>query len=192
VTLEAYFGRHLLCIHAPVCGLGPALEANGDLYSCDHFVEPGYLLGNINETHLVELLAKPQQRQFGENKRDTLTNQCQACQVRHLCNGGCPKDRFVLSREGEPGHNYLCEGLELFFRHTTAAMQVMARLVQQRRAPAEVMKWVAEEDEERGPYHPCPCGSGQKFKFCHGNKSPTSPFSGLSFKAPGPKPEALT
>ena len=118
VTLEAYFGRHLLCIHAPTCGYGPALESNGDLYSCDHFVEPRYLLGNIHETHMLELVASPEQRKFGEDKRDTLTAQCRSCEVRQLCNGGCPKDRFARSRDGEPGQNYLCAGLELFFKHT--------------------------------------------------------------------------
>ena len=110
VTLEAYFGRHLLCIHAPTCGYGPALEHNGDLYTCDHFVEPGQKLGNIATTPLVDLVASPQMRKFGEDKRDTLTKQCRQCEVRFLCNGGCPKDRFALSRDGEPGHNYLCAG----------------------------------------------------------------------------------
>ena len=108
VTLEAFFGRHLLCIHAPTCGYGPALEHNGDLYSCDHFVEPKYKLGNIHETHMAALVASPAQRQFGLDKRDTLTRQCRECRVRNWCNGGCPKDRFALSRDGEPGQNYLC------------------------------------------------------------------------------------
>lgn len=180
VTLEAYFGRHLLCIHAPTCGYGPALEHNGDLYSCDHFVEPRFKLGNIHETHMLELVASPAQRKFGQDKRDTLTAQCQDCRVRHLCNGGCPKDRFALSRDGEPGQNYLCAGLELFFTHTGPAMQAMARLLQQSRPPADVMALIAAEDARRGPYQPCPCGSGSKFKFCHGNKAPHSPFSGVS------------
>ena len=179
VTLEAFFGRHLLCIHAPTCGNGPVLEHNGDLYSCDHFVEPEYLLGNIHETHMVTLVAKPEQRKFGLDKRDTLTTQCQECKVRHLCNGGCPKDRFSLSRTGEPGHNYLCPGLELFFMHTGPAFSAMARLLQQNRAPSEVMASVHAEDARRGPYAPCPCGSDRKFRFCHGAKAPSSPFSGL-------------
>ena len=68
VTLEAYFGRHLLCIHAPTCGYGPALEHNGDLYSCDHFVEPRFQLGNIHETHMLELVASPEQRKFGRRQ----------------------------------------------------------------------------------------------------------------------------
>lgn len=118
VTLEACFGRYKLCIHAPTCGYGPALEYNGDLYACDHFVEPRFRLGNIHETHMLEMVASTAQRNFGDDKRDTLTRQCQQCEVRAFCNGGCPKDRFVLSRDGEPGHNYLCEGLYAFFSHT--------------------------------------------------------------------------
>ena len=170
VTLEAFFGRHLLCLHAPTCGYGPALEHNGDLYSCDHFVEPRFKLGNIHQTHMLELVASPGQRKFGDNKRDTLTTQCQECKVRHLCNGGCPKDRFALSRDGQPGQNYLCPGLELFFMHTGPAFTRMAQMIQQGHAPSEVMAWVAAEDEKHGPYQPCPCGSGKKFRFCHGKK----------------------
>jgi uncharacterized protein len=168
VTLHAYFGEHLLCIHAPTCGYGPALEHNGDLYTCDHFVEPDFLLGNINETHMIELVASPQMRQFGDNKRDLLTRQCQACDVRMLCNGGCPKDRFVASRDGEPGHNYLCEGLYHFFSHARPTMNIMANLVQRNQPAARVMEWVAAEDAKRGRNDPCPCGSGRKFKACHG------------------------
>jgi uncharacterized protein len=180
VTLEAYFGRHLLCIHAPTCGYGPALEYNGDLYSCDHFVEPRYKLGNIHETNLLKLVSSAAQRKFGDDKRDSLTPQCQRCEVKNLCNGGCPKDRFTLSSDGDPGHNYLCAGLYLFFTHTGPAMQTMARLLQRGRPPSDVMALVASEDAKRGPYEPCPCGSGQKFRFCHGNRTPCSPFSGIS------------
>jgi len=180
VTLEAYFGQHKLCIHAPTCGYGPALEYNGDVYSCDHFVEPKYKLGNIHETHLVQLVASREQRKFGDDKRDTLTAQCQGCEVKALCNGGCPKDRFALSRDGEPGQNYLCPGLELFFTHTRPTMQIMAQLLQRGRAPSDVMAFVAAEDKKCGVYQPCPCGSGIKFRFCHGAKAPDSPFSRLS------------
>jgi uncharacterized protein len=168
VTLEAYFGRHMLCIHAPTCGYGPALEYNGDLYACDHFVEPGFKLGNIHKTHMLELVASPQQRKFGDDKRDTLTRQCLSCEVLPLCNGGCPKERFVLSKDGEPGHNYLCEGLYKFFTHTQPAMRRMAVLFNGGRAPAEVMAWVAEQDRRRDPYGQCSCGSDRKFRFCHG------------------------
>jgi uncharacterized protein len=180
VTLEGYYGRHLLCIHAPTCGYGPALEHNGDLYSCDHFVEPRYKLGNIHDTHMLKLVASPAQRKFGQDKRDTLTQQCLSCEVRNVCNGGCPKDRFALSRDGEPGQNYLCAGLEHFFKHTRPAMQAMGRLLQQKRAPSEVMAAIAAEDARRGPYAPCTCGSEQKFRFCHGEKAPPSPFSAVA------------
>jgi uncharacterized protein len=170
VTLEAFFGRHKLCIHAPTCGYGPALEYNGDLYSCDHFVEPRFRLGNIHQTHMLKLVASPEQREFGNAKRETLTAQCRSCKVRNWCNGGCPKDRFALSRDGEPGQNYLCAGLERFFMHTGPTFKAMAQLIHQGRAPAEMMASFAVDDARRGPYHACTCGSGEKFRFCHGNR----------------------
>jgi uncharacterized protein len=170
VTLHAYFGEHLLCIHAPTCGYGPALEHNGDLYACDHFVEPDFLLGNINETHMIELVSSTQQRRFGDNKRDLVTGQCRACEVRGLCHGGCPKDRFVLSRDGEQRHNYLCDGLYRFFTHTRPTMSIMARLVQQGGHAEGVMDVVRADDAKRGRNAPCPCGSGRKLKVCHGSR----------------------
>jgi len=126
------------------------------------------------------MIASPEQRKFGQDKRDTLTPQCRSCEVRPLCNGGCPKDRFANSRDGEPGQNYLCAGLELFFTHTLTAMRKMAQLFQMGRPPAEVMAMVAADDAARGPYQACPCGSGKKFRFCHGDRSPASQFSRLS------------
>lgn len=171
VTLHAYFGEHLLCIHAPTCGYGPALEHNGDLYTCDHFVEPKFKLGNIHETHMIELVASPAMRRFGDNKRDMLTQQCRDCDVRSLCHGGCPKDRFILSRDDEPGHNYLCDGLYLFFQHVRPTMNIMAQLVRRNEPAARVMEWVKAEDARRGRNDPCPCGSGRKFKSCHGRSS---------------------
>jgi uncharacterized protein len=178
-TLEAYFGRHLLCIHAPTRGYGPALESNGDLYSCDHFVEPRFLLGNIHKTHMQTLVSSPEQREFGQNERNSLTTQCQKCAVKPLCNGGCPKDRFVSSQDGEAAQNYRCPGLERFFTHIRPAMAAMMQLLRRGRSPAEVMKLIDADDRTRGPYSPCPCGSGRKFRFCHGVSAPSSPFSGV-------------
>lgn len=175
VTLEEHFGRHLLCIHAPTCGTGPVLEHNGDLYSCDHFVEPKYKLGNIHETHMLEMLASQAQQKFGADKRDTLTAQCKRCDVLPLCNGGCPKDRFSLSKDGEPGQNYLCSGLELFFRHTRPAMVAMEQLIKQDRAPFDIMAMVKAQDDRRGPHWPCACGSGEEFQFCHGETVQAQP-----------------
>ncbi|WP_223157777.1 anaerobic sulfatase maturase [Tolumonas osonensis] len=174
VTLEAYFGSHLLCIHAPTCGYGPALEYNGDLYSCDHFVEPDYKLGNIHETHMLDLIVSTKQQKFGQDKFDTLTAQCKSCAARPLCNGGCPKDRFAQSHDGEPGQNYLCAGLELFFTHTQPAMRTMVKLLQQNRYPADLMAITLAEDNRRGLHHSCPCGSGRELQSCHGDISPDS------------------
>jgi len=173
VTLEAYFGRHMLCIHAPTCGFGPALEYNGDLYSCDHFVEPRFKLGNINQTHMAELVGSPAQRKFGRDKLETLTGQCRACEVRSLCNGGCPKDRFARSHDGEAGQNYLCPGLFLFYTHTAPAMRTMGQLLRSGRAPSDITAILARDDAARDPYSPCPCGGGAKWRFCHGAKAPT-------------------
>ena len=117
-------------------------------------------------------MASDAQRKFGDDKRDSLTAQCQRCEVRPLCNGGCPKDRFAVSSDGDPGQNYLCSGLDLFFTHTRPAMQKMAQLLQRGLPPSDVMALTAAEDEKRGPYAPCPCGSGRKFRFCHGDRTP--------------------
>ena len=118
-----------MCVHAETCGSQLALEHTGDLYSCDHYVEPGYLLGNIKDKHMLELIVSPQQRKFGQDKRDTLTRYCQDCDVRFACNGGCPKDRFATSPYGEPGQHYLCPGYKAFFRHVTKPMDTMAMLL---------------------------------------------------------------
>jgi uncharacterized protein len=157
-----------MCVHAETCGLQLAIEHNGDLYSCDHFVEPGYLLGNIKEQHMLTMVASQQQRQFGEDKRDTLTKFCLDCDVRFACNGGCPKDRFAVSPYGEPGQHYLCPGYKLFFHHVGRPMQIMAGLLAENRAPSELMGIVAAEDARRGRNDPCICGSGRKWKQCHG------------------------
>lgn len=168
VTLEAMFGRHLLCVHAPTCGNALALEHNGDVYACDHFVEPDYRLGNLHETPLLELVGSARQQAFGAAKRETLTRQCRSCEVRDLCHGDCPKERFATSRDGEPGQSYLCSGLYAFFTHARPAMRQMAALLQRRQPPAAIMALTAQRDARAGPYSPCPCGSGAKLRFCHG------------------------
>jgi uncharacterized protein len=144
------------------------MEHNGDLYSCDHFVEPRFRLGNIQETHLLDLVASPQQRRFGRDKRDTLPRLCLECDVRFACHGGCPKDRFRDDPYGEPGLNYLCAGYKAFFGHVTRPMRHMESLLRTERPAAEVMRVYALEDAARGRNEPCSCGSGRKFKVCHG------------------------
>ncbi|MCB0257666.1 MAG: SPASM domain-containing protein, partial [Anaerolineae bacterium] len=174
VTLGAYDGQYSLCIHSPTCGLALALEHNGDLYSCDHFVEPDYLLGNIREQHMIELVASPQQVRFGQDKMDTLPGYCRTCDVRFACHGGCPKDRFISTPDGEPGLNYLCAGYKLFFHHVDGPMRTMADLLRQGRYADEIMAMQAQQDAaafaNAGRNDPCPCGSGRKFKHCHGRR----------------------
>jgi uncharacterized protein len=157
-----------MCVHAETCGLQLAIEHTGDLYSCDHYVEPGYLLGNIKDKHMLELITSPAQRKFGQDKFDTLTQFCLDCDVRFACNGGCPKDRFATSPYGEPGQHYLCPGYKEFFHHVRPPMETMAGLLRTGRAPSELMGSYAAQDPQRGRNDPCPCGSGRKWKRCHG------------------------
>jgi serine-type anaerobic sulfatase-maturating enzyme len=161
-----------LCVHTETCGVALALEHTGDVYSCDHFVEPRYKLGNIKQLPLAQLVALPQQRQFGLDKRDTLPQYCLDCDVRFACHGGCPKDRFVETPEGEPGLNYLCPGYLAFFHHVDRPMRVMARLLAADRPPSEIRALYAVEDAARGRNDPCSCGSGRKWKRCHGAERP--------------------
>jgi len=152
-----------LCILRETCGDAVALEHNGDVYSCDHFVEPDHLLGNIATTHLVELVASPQQRAFGAAKRDGLPGQCQRCEVRFACHGECPKNRFTTTADGEAGLNFLCAGYYDFFTHVDGLMRVMADLLRSGRYADEVRGVLASA----GRNDPCPCGSGRKAKQCH-------------------------
>ena len=126
VAIGNYLGQYGLCVHAPTCGLALAVEFNGDVYSCDHFVEPGYELDNLREQGFQEMLQTPFQLGFGQAKRDSLTAQCRRCPVRWACHGGCPKDRFATSIDGEPGQNYLCLGYLQFFEHATPAVKQFA------------------------------------------------------------------
>jgi uncharacterized protein len=178
-----------MCVFNETCGLGLAIEHNGDLYACDHFVEPDYLLGNIQQEHMIELVASPRQQKFGQDKRDTLPKYCLDCDVRFACHGECPKNRFCeaprspeggvgsSTPDGEPGLNYLCAGFKHFFHHIDYPAGIMADLIRQGRPAAEVMGILAQEEAEwaalfaqAGRNDVCPCGSGRKFKHCHGRR----------------------
>jgi uncharacterized protein len=140
VSLGAWLGQPgALCIFAPSCGTALAMEHNGDLYSCDHFVEPRHLLGNIQDENLIELVSAKKQIKFGNDKKDKLPKFCQKCEVRFACHGGCPKNRFIKTPGGEAGLNYLCQGYKDFFNHIDEPMKIMAFLIRQGRAPAEIM-----------------------------------------------------
>lgn len=164
-----------LCIFGPTCGLGLALEHNGDLYSCDHFVEPGFYLGNIMTTPLANLVALEKQRRFGQDKRDTLPGYCRKCRFLFACNGECPKNRFIRTPDGEPGGNYLCAGYRAFFAHSDSHMRIMADLLRRGQNADGIMEILKSSDcpskakgTKVGRNDLCPCGSGLKFKKCHG------------------------
>ena len=128
-----------MCIFNARCGSALALEHNGDLYSCDHFVEPKHLLGSIEKHRMLELVKSDQQRAFGDAKLATLPRYCRECEVRFACHGECPRNRFVTTPDGEPGLNYLCAGYKAFFRHIDPSMKVMADLLRRGRYADEVM-----------------------------------------------------
>ena len=128
-ALRTAFGvEHSLCIFKPVCGRVPVVEHNGDFYSCDHFVEPKFQIGNVQEKSLAEMLESQQQKAFGYAKLDSLPKYCLSCYVRSMCNGACPKDRFIETPNGEPGLNYLCEGYRMFFNHCKPFVEQVAEV----------------------------------------------------------------
>ncbi len=135
-----------LCMFSETCGDALALERNGDLYSCDHFVDQEHLLGNIQQERMIDLVASDQQRAFGRAKRDTLPQECRQCPVRFACHGECPKNRFLATADGTPGCNYLCAGYKAFFTHIDEPMRAMAAELRADRAPSNVMAYLAREE----------------------------------------------
>ncbi len=163
-ALASWYGAPpALCVFSETCGNAVALEHNGDLYSCDHFVEPEHLIGNIMTTHMVELMGSAQQRAFGLAKRDTLPGQCRQCPVLFACRGECPKNRVAMTAEGEAGLNHLCAGYLHFFTHIDGLMQQMAEALRRGGHAGEVM----DRLRAAGRNEACPCGSGRKTKHCH-------------------------
>lgn len=163
-----------LCVFAEKCGRALAMEHNGDLYACDHYVYPRYNLGNIMNVSLGAMADSAEMKKFGDDKSDTLPNYCKKCEVRFACNGECPKHRFTLTPDGEEGLNYLCPAYKRFFNHINEPMRIMADLVRSQRPAAMIMEWYRQKDRDaiaRGAVNrndPCPCGSGKKFKKCCG------------------------
>ena len=165
----AFGQEHALCIFRKTCGDVPVVEHNGDFFSCDHFVNPEYLLGNIRETPLVELLESPAQRAFGQAKLDTLPRYCQTCEVRDMCHGGCPKNRILHTPDGEAGLNYLCAGYKRFFTHCRPFIEELSALSRMQSLERQMPLGQAtgtKSSSKTGRNNPCPCGSGLKYKKC--------------------------
>ena len=183
VALEAWLGYNpSLCVFNETCGDALAIEHNGDLYSCDHFVTPDYHVGNIAENTIAEMVDSTFQRKFGTDKQDTLPEYCRSCEVKFVCNGGCPKNRFIKTPTGEDGLNYLCAGYKQFFNHIDEPMKMMASALQAGRPANSIIPVLQQRRQEKAQSHipvttqkvgrnsPCPCGSGRKYKQCCLNK----------------------
>ena len=162
--------EHSLCIFRETCGDIPVLEHNGDLYSCDHFVDEDHRLGNITQARLAELLVSPAQVKFGNNKREALPRYCLECDVLPMCNGGCPKDRFIRAPDGVGGLNYLCAGFKRFFTHCRPTFQRLVPLWKAGATTGDLMAAAQGKEptsaRDTGRNDPCPCGSGLKYKNC--------------------------
>jgi len=139
-TLACLYGTQPgVCVYAKTCGHALAIEHNGDVFACDHFVYPEYLRGNIHTQSLVEITLSKAQIAFGNEKQNRLPGQCLQCQYLTLCNGECPKNRILTTADGEPGLNYLCKGLKIYFKHVTPYMEFMAEELRNERPPANIM-----------------------------------------------------
>jgi len=165
----AFDQEHALCIFRKTCGDIPVIEHNGDFFTCDHFVNPKHRLGNILETHLVELIESPAQRAFGQSKSNALPRYCLSCEVLDMCYGGCPKDRILHAPDGETGLNYLCMGYKRFFTHCRPFIAELSALshhqdLERQRGPTPSA--TAKINPKTGRNAPCPCGSGRKYKKC--------------------------
>lgn len=163
-------GQPRLCNLRETCGNVLVVERDGGVYSCDHFVDQAHWIGNVTKERLSDLLESGQQREFAERKKTGLTQECLACPWLRLCHGGCPKDRFVPSSEGEEGHFYLCEGIRSFFSYAGPRLKRAMELSGQRIAGLEIERRLIEEERQKfgkiNRNSPCPCGSGRKAKSC--------------------------
>ncbi len=169
-------GATTLCWMAPTCGRVPVVEHDGNVYSCDHFVTSDYCIGNLSTSSLGELVDAPTQRRFGEDKRALLPTQCRSCPWLRLCHGGCPKDRFLTAQDGEPGLNFLCNGLRRFFAHAETPLRQVSELRRKRVRPetikAQLRAAALVQWKGVGRNDPCPCGSGRKAKDCCWHRRP--------------------
>ena len=153
VSLEAWYGQpSSLCIFNESCGFTPVIEHNGDIYSCDHYVYPEHKIGNIMNDSLQSMMQSQQQLKFGKDKCDTLPQFCLECNFHFACNGECPKNRFLYTKDGEFGLNYLCAGYKMYFEHIDSYMKFMVNELKNRRPPSNVMSWIQEKEKEPQTY----------------------------------------
>mgnify|MGYP002857305578 CR=1 FL=1 len=141
-TLANWYGEMPgTCVYAETCGGNSVIEHNGDLYPCDHFVYPKYLLGNIKTSTIADMMAKQEMVSFGIDKRNALPTKCRRCEWLFACNGECPKHRFAATEAGETGLNALCAGYRMYYSHVAPYMDFMKDLLNEKKAPAAVIPW---------------------------------------------------
>jgi uncharacterized protein len=170
VALAVSMGQRAgLCIYEQTCGQTLALEFNGDLYACDHYVEPDFRLGNIQEKALAEMVVSSAQRSFGVAKSASLPGYCSRCPVLRFCHGGCPKERIDRTPQGEAGLNHLCAGLRAFFSYIPPTMKLLAAFYHLHRPLEDLPHLLAggKRLSECAPGDVCPCGSGKAAGECH-------------------------
>ncbi|NNN21113.1 MAG: anaerobic sulfatase maturase [Acidimicrobiales bacterium] len=170
-SLLAFSGNgNSLCIHSPTCGNALVVEHEGSVFSCDHYVEPEYHLGNIDAIPIREMLMSDFQVDFGKDKAVNLSTQCQGCKYLFACNGGCPKHR--IKNSDNSAQNILCEGYFAYFDHAAPYLKRMVELARTRGS----LKYIMEEikiseilktgENKIGRNDPCPCGSQKLYKKC--------------------------
>lgn len=145
-TLAKLDGKSGSCVMNETCGANLIVEANGDVYSCDHFVYPEHKLGNINQQSPGELANSSQHLTFSMVKKENISKNCQSCPVRPVCNGGCPKHRFLMSSDGRPNKNYLCDGYATHLHHALPAMQQIIGMIRQQISPGNMRKQLKNQD----------------------------------------------
>ncbi|WEM45515.1 anaerobic sulfatase maturase (plasmid) [Photobacterium sp. DA100] len=171
VALDTWFGHTpSLCIFSRQCGHSLALEANGDLYNCDHYVFPEHKLGNIHINSIKVMNSSKKAIAFGQDKELSLSQDCLDCTFRNACNGGCPKHRFALSSKGKLEQNYLCPAYKSFFHHSAPYLRLMYELYKNGEDIRSIMairkqRLLTLQDQTKRNA-PCFCGSGKKYKKC--------------------------
>lgn len=118
------------CTFSRDCGKYVVVEYNGDVYPCDFFVEPEWLLGNIMEQSLEEIIDGPKFAEFSLRKRRLAAN-CKGCPWLKYCHGGCPKHWVQLGLD----HNYFCQSYRMLFEHAHERFLELKAYVEQKRKP---------------------------------------------------------
>jgi uncharacterized protein len=157
-----------ICVHAKYCGRSVAMEHNGDIYSCDHYVSEDYLLGNIEKDQLADMVNSEFQNKFGFDKFDTLPTQCLKCEFLKSCYGTCPKDRILTTKDGDENLAYLCRGYIDFFTQTKPTFMKMKKAIESGGLASDILEEGKKSTQKISKNDPCPCGSKKQFKRCCG------------------------